>query len=132
MADDTHHGLVINFLTAIEEQDWTCLRRICAPGLTIWHNVDRENKIFFDYLPFLVNIRGRAASWKYRETGYWEVGNRFFRQSLLDARSADGIDLTVATFIIGEIAAGCLTRVEEYYNFTDLAPLLADQMNTIS
>ena len=124
MADNTHHELAITFLTAIEEQDWTCLRRICVPGLLIWHNVDRENKIFFDYLPILVEFRRRAAGWKYRETGYWEAGNCFFRQSLLDVRSVDGVDLTVATFIIGEVTADRITRIDEYYNSADIAPLL--------
>ncbi|WP_156843147.1 hypothetical protein [Novosphingobium aquimarinum] len=124
MADDIHHELAVTFLTAIEEEDWACLHRVCAPGLLIWHNVDREDKIFFDYLPFLVNVRRRAANWKYRETAYWEVRNRFFRQSLLDARSADGVDLTIATCIIGEVEAGRITRIDEYYNFADIAPLL--------
>lgn len=121
-----HHRLIQGFLAAIETQQWDRLADFCTPGVTIWHNVDNAEKPFFPYLPFLQSVRAAASGWRYAETGYWESDDRFFRQSLLTATSRGGESILAATLIIGLVSDGRISRIDEYYNSADIAPLLAD------
>jgi ketosteroid isomerase-like protein len=109
---------------AIERGDYAAIESLWADDVKVWHTGDGCD-----------NDRARALKvirWFIRNTtkrSYEILDRRFFdggfvQQHVLRAHRSDGTSIEMRVCIVIRVDDGLITRIDEYFDPADMAPLL--------
>jgi ketosteroid isomerase-like protein len=110
---------------AIERGDYATVEDLWADDVTVWHTGDAQDN---DRVRALKAIR-----WFIRNTTErsYEILDRqlfdggFVQQHVLRARRSDDVSIEMRVCIVIKVdGAGLITRIDEYFDPADMAPLL--------
>ena len=110
---------------AIERGDYQTVDGMWAPEVTVWHTGDpRDN----DRVRALKVIRWfmdvtTTRSYEILDRRFFDGG--FVQQHVLRASRSDDVSIEMRVCIVVKVdASGLITRIDEYFNPSDMAPLL--------
>lgn len=110
---------------AVEAGDIELIRNeLYAPGFTIWHNYDGRYQTTDENLKMLGWLTRHVRNVRYEEVRRQEITGGFLEQHVLRGELADGTKIEAPTCMIGYIADGKITRLEEYLDTAQVAPML--------
>lgn len=110
---------------AIEAGDYDTVEGLWADGVTVWHSGDTEDD---DRTRALKVIRWFIRTTTHRS--YEILDRRFFdagfvQQHVLRADGTNGSSIVLRVCIVIKIGSdGLITRIDEYFDPADMAPLL--------
>ena len=125
MSVDVSRDVASRLFDAIERGDYATVDGMWADDVLVWHSGDPKD-----------NQRGRALKvirWfmDVTSTRSYEVLDRqffdggFVQQHLLRARRSDGASIELRVCIVIKVdAKGLITRIDEYFDPSDMKPLL--------
>lgn len=120
MPDISSEELVNRFLSAIERGDLTSAMDCISPDAVLWHNGTRQTMTRDQNYEVMQGFIARSLTRKYRDRHLQEFAGGFVLQHLLVATAADGYVLTAAACLVCRTADGRITRLEEYFDWSDL------------
>lgn len=124
-ADDPVLQLADRLFAAVAAGDLAALRdEIYAPDCRIWHNGDGVAQTVEQNLMVLGWAVKHIAELRYEEVRRQRTATGFVQQHVLRGRIANGTELRVPACMIGTVADGRITRLEEYLDMAHFAPLL--------
>ena len=110
---------------AIEVGDFETVASMWADDVTVWHTGDPEDN---DRVRALKVIRWfmkvtTMRSYEILDRRFFDGG--FVQQHVLRAQRPDGISIEMRVCIVIQVdPTGLITRIDEYFDPTDMAPLL--------
>lgn len=120
MPDISAKDLADRFLSAIERGDLAPAIDCIAADAVIWHNGTRQTMSRDENFEVLQGFVARSVTREYRDRRLQEFAGGFVLQHLLVATAADGYVLTAAACLVCRTANGRITRLEEYFDWSDL------------
>ena len=100
--------------TAIEDGDIAGVEQLYAPDIVVWHNYDGAGQTAAENLRTLRWLTRNVTNLRYDEIRLQETPNGFVQQYVLRASAPDGTALDVPVCMVGTVADGQITRLEEY------------------
>ena len=123
--DDPVLALADRLFAAVAAGDLQALREeIYAPDCRIWHNGDGVAQTVEQNLMVLGWAVRHIAGLRYEEVRRQRTPTGFVQQHVLRGRLADGMELRVPACMVGTVAHGRITRLDEYLDLAHFAPLL--------
>jgi ketosteroid isomerase-like protein len=116
------HALADRFFAAIEAGDVAALGSIYADDATIWHNFDQIDQSVADNLLVLGWMHANLGALRYVDIRRIIVDDGFVQQHLLTGHAAGG-PLALPAMMKVTVNDGRITRIEEYLDTAQLAPL---------
>jgi ketosteroid isomerase-like protein len=122
---DVSRDVANRLFAAIERGDYAAVEGMWADDVLVWHSGDPKD-----------NQRGRALKvirWfmDVTTTRTYEILDRQFfdggcvQQHLLRAQRSDGVSIEMRVCIVIKVdAGGLITRIDEYFDPSDMKPLL--------
>lgn len=110
------------FFRAIEAGDVEAVRAIYAPDARIWHNFDRAEQTVDENLKVLGWVAQKLKNRRYRVERRVAIPGGFLQQHVLEAETAAG-PFAMPACIVCQVAAGRITRLEEYLDSAQAAHL---------
>ncbi len=112
---------------AIEQGDVDRVRAIYAPECTVWHNFDEVEQSAEQNLELLGGIVKRIRGLRYEEIRRRRTAEGFLQQHVLRGTAPNGSELEVPACMLVTVRDGKITRIEEYLDSAQLAPILASR-----
>jgi ketosteroid isomerase-like protein len=109
---------------AIASGDLGALREIYAPTVRVWHNFDRVEQSLEENLRVLDWVTKNVSGLRYEQVRRQPTQSGFVQQHVLRGTAAGGEPLEVAACLVCRVEGGRITRIEEYLDSAQLAPLL--------
>lgn len=110
------------FFRAIESGDVEAVRAIYAPDARIWHNFNRAEQTVEENLKVLAWLARKLQNRRYRVERRVAIPGGFLQQHVLEAETASG-PFSMPACIVCQVAAGRITRLEEYLDSAQAAHL---------
>jgi len=110
---------------AIERGDYQTVDSMWAPEVTVWHTGDTRDN---DRVRALKVIRWfmdvtTTRSYEILDRRFFDGG--FVQQHVLRASRSDDVSIEMRVCIVVKVgASGLITRIDEYFNPSDMTPLL--------
>lgn len=120
MDDDT----VERFFTALEAGDTDTMATIYAPDARIWHN-DYSEQGVEDNLAVLRGLHQVVSGLHYEILRRIPVEGAVFQQHILRGRLPDGTEVAMPAAMYLAVDGGRITRIEEYLDSAQAAPIRA-------
>ncbi len=117
--------LADRFFAAIPKGDAAALRQLYAPDAVIWHNFDQKAQSVDENLRVLEWIAANVRNLRYEEISRIVTPQGWVQQHVLRGTAPNGKPLEVPACIVFSVRAGRVTRVEEYLDTAQIAPLRA-------
>jgi uncharacterized protein len=121
-----HHSEIValadRFFSAIEAGDIDALTQLYADDATVWHNFDQLDQNVGDNLRVLAWLHGSVAGLRYTDIDRVILDDGFVQQHVLTGTAAGG-RLEVPAMMRVTVSDGTITRIEEYLDTAQLAPL---------
>jgi ketosteroid isomerase-like protein len=108
---------------AIVAGDVEAVREIYAPEARIWHNTDGVEQTADENLRVLRWLTANVSSLRYEEIRLQRTDRGFIQQHVLRGTTAAGRPIELPACLIGTVADGRITRIDEYFDSAHLAPL---------
>jgi len=124
MSADDSLQLAERLMTAITAGNVEVLRSIYAPNAVIWHNNDGLEQSVDDNLRVLRWVVRTIRSLRYEDIRRQRTDNGFVQQHVLRGIAPNGSDLNIRACLICAVSNGRITRLEEYLDSAQIAPLL--------
>ena len=118
-------ALAERFFAAIPKGDLETVRAIYAPDAVIWHNYDQLEQTAEQNLAVLAWVVKNVAELRYEDVRRFPTPNGFVQQHVLRGTAPDGAKLDVPACIACTVVDGRITRLDEYLDTAQIAPLLA-------
>jgi ketosteroid isomerase-like protein len=129
MDDDTgvEDGLAAanRFFNGLLEGDLGALEEACAPGSVLWINLTEKERPLEESLPGFARLRARVPDLKMEMVRRRGTSKGFVEQHVLTGTMPTGDPLRVVGCFIGVVQDGRITRLEEYVDSAQAAPLSA-------
>ena len=116
-------ALAARFFAAIAAGDVDAVASCYADDAVVWHNYDQVDQPKADNLKVLAWLVGAVPDLSYDEIRRTVVDRAFVQQHVLRGTAPDGTPVEVPAMMRVEVAEGCITRVEEYLDTAQVAPL---------
>jgi ketosteroid isomerase-like protein len=113
-----------DIFTAIEAGDVEGVRAVYAPDAVIWHNNDGIEQGVDDNLRILGWMASTFAARSYDEVRRHEWDTGFVQQHVLRLTRADGTVVELPACIVGTVADGKITRIDEYLDSAHIARIV--------
>ena len=110
---------------AIEAGDIDAVRALYAPDIVVWHNNDGIEQPGDDNLRVLQWVIANLADRRYEVVRRAAIEGGFVQQHVLHAVAPSGDPIAMPACMVGLVADGRITRLDEYLDSAHLAPLLA-------
>jgi ketosteroid isomerase-like protein len=110
------------FFRAIEAGDVEAVRAIYAPDARIWHNFNRSEQSVEENLKVLSWLARKLKNRRYRVERRVPIPGGFIQQHVLEAETAAG-PFSMPACVVCQVAAGRITRLEEYLDSVQAAHL---------
>ena len=111
--------------TAIEAGDIDAVRGLYAPDMVVWHNNDGIEQPGEDNLRVLQWVIANLSERRYEVVRRTTIDGGFVQQHVLHGVAPSGDRIAMPACIVGLVADGRITRLDEYLDSAHLAPLLA-------
>lgn len=112
------------FFAAIPKGDLEAVRAIYAPDAVIWHCFDQKAQSVDENLGVLAWVVKNVSGLRYEDVRRFPTPNGFVQQHVLRGRSPKGVAIEVPACIVCAVANGRITRLDEYLDSAQVAPLL--------
>ncbi len=123
MSTTDHLQVAERLISAISAGDFKALRAIYAPDAVIWHNADGVDQSVDEYVGALRWVVGHMDEMRHEEIRRQGTDSGFVQQHVLRGRAPNGLELNVPTCLVCTIKDGRITRLDEYIDSTQIAPL---------
>jgi ketosteroid isomerase-like protein len=110
--------------TAIEAGDVDAVTALYADDAVIWHNFDGVEQTPEDNVKVLAWLTAKVTDLRYEDVRRTPLADGFVQQHVLRASTAAG-RLDVPCCLVVRVAEGRITRIDEYLDTAQLAPLFA-------
>jgi len=117
--------LARRFVGAIERGDIEGVKACYAPDARIWHNNDQLEQTVGENLRVLGWVIRNLRSRRYRIVRLEALGDGYLQQHVLEATLPDGSAFAMPACLIVRTREGRITRLDEYLDSAQTAPLLA-------
>jgi ketosteroid isomerase-like protein len=118
-------ALARRLFDAATSGDAAMLRQMFAPDAIIWNNVEDVEHGAADGLAMLGRLGRRVAQYRYERVRLQATETGFVEQHIVRGTSSDGKDFAIPKCVLVTVAGGLITRLEEYVDAKQLAPLLS-------
>jgi ketosteroid isomerase-like protein len=115
--------LAERLFAAIAAGDVDGVRAIYAPGCVVWHNHDAVEQPAEDNLRTLAWVTRNIRDLRYEEIRRQATETGFVQQHVLRGIAPNGKALEVPACVVGTVADGKITRLDEYLDSAALAVL---------
>lgn len=109
---------------AIGSGDLGAVRQIYAPTIRVWHNFDRVEQSLEENLRVLDWVVKNVSGLRYEQVRRQPTESGFVQQHVLRGTAPGGESLEVAACLVCRVEGGRITRIDEYLDSAQLAPLL--------
>lgn len=110
---------------AIERSDTDAIERLWADDVLVWHSgdlQDNDRALALRVIRWFIR-RTTERRYEIRDRRLFDGG--FVQQHVLHATATNGATIAMRVCIVIEVAdAGVITRIDEYFDPADMAPLL--------
>jgi ketosteroid isomerase-like protein len=113
------------FFAAVAAGDLDAVRSIYAPDAVIWHNNDDAEQTVEENLRVLRWATSRIAGFRYEDVRRSATATGFMEQHTLRGQAPNGDELRVPACIVCTVRDGRITRLDEYLDSAQIAPLTA-------
>ena len=124
MSDDPILALAERLFAAVTAGDVAALREIYAPDCRIWHNSDGVAQTVEQNLMVLGWVTKHVRDRRYEDVRLQRTPTGFVQQHVLRGATASGKSLSVPACLVGTVADGRITRLDEYLDMAHLAALI--------
>ena len=111
---DDVEAVAARFFAAIEAGDTDALRSLYSPDAVVWHNTDGVEQTVDENLVVLGWVIHNVNGWHYEEVRRTSYEGGFVQQHLGKGVAPSGLPFEMPACIVGQIADGRVTRIEEY------------------
>lgn len=118
-------ALAERFFAAVCAGDEATLRAIYAPDAAVWHNYDGIEQNVEQNLLVLRWVSEHIEGFRYEGRVTQATAAGFVEQHRTRGRTASGFELDMPACIVCTVVDGRITRVDEYLDSAQIAPLLA-------
>ena len=118
-------ALADRFFAAIPKGDLESVRAIYAPDARIWHNNDQKTQNVDENLAVLGWVTKNISGLRYEEVRRQVTPSGFVQQHVLRGTAPNGTPIEIPACILCTVANGRITRLDEYLDSAQIAPLLA-------
>jgi len=115
--------LAERLIGAIVAGDVEAVRALYAPEARIWHNYDGLEQTVEENLRVLRWLVRNVAGLRYEQIRRLRTDEGFLQQHVLRGTSPEGRAVELPACLIGTVANGRITRIDEYFDSAHLAPL---------
>ena len=110
---------------AIERGDYATVDGMWADDVLVWHSGDPKDNQRIRALKVIRWFMDITATRNYEILDRQFFDGGFVQQHILRARRSDGVSIEMRVCIVIKVdAEGRITRVDEYFDPADMAPLL--------
>ena len=113
------------FFAAIGKGDLDAVRAIYAPDAVIWHNNDGVEQNVAQNLAVLAWVVKNVSGLRYEDVRRFPTPSGFVQQHVLRGAAPSGVAIEIPACIVCAVANGRITRLDEYLDSAQVAPLLA-------
>ena len=113
------------FFAAIPKGDLDAVRAIYADDAVIWHNNDQQEQNVAQNLAVLGWVVKNISELRYEDVRRFPLPGGFVQQHVLRGRAPNGTALAIPAGLVCAVANGRITRLDEYLDSAQVAPLLA-------
>lgn len=110
-------------IAAIVAADIDAVRGLYAPQARIWHNFDGVEQGVDENLRVLRWLVRNVSNLRYDAVRRQRTDTGFVQQHVLRGDMADGSRIEVPACLVGTVQDGRITRLDEYLDTAQLAPL---------
>lgn len=108
---------------AVQAGDTDTVRELYAPDAVIWHNDDGLEQSPEENLRVLRWVARNIKDFRYEEVRRHETPTGFVEQHVLRGIAPNGAPLEIPACIVCEVKDGRITRLDEYLDSAQTAPL---------
>ncbi len=113
--------------TAIERGDYDAVAAMWAEDVKVWHSGDAADNDLGPALKVIRWFMRITSSRRYEILDRQFFDGGFVQQHVLHAESTAGASIQLRVCIVIKVGAdGRITRIDEYFDPADMAPLLAN------
>jgi ketosteroid isomerase-like protein len=109
---------------AIERGDYEAVERLWADDVAVWHSGDAHDNDRVRALKVIRWFIGTTRQRTYEILDRQFFGGGFVQQHVLRADGTNGSSITLRVCIVIKVDDGLITRIDEYFDPADMAPLL--------
>jgi len=102
---------------AVERNDMIAYRALFRPDATVWTSMERRERSLDEHVALVAAARGRCNEWDYDVTRSERTRDGFFAQQRVRL-VANGVERFTVAVVIGVVADGVITHLDEYFNRT--------------
>ena len=127
--DSAAHVLALadRFITAVASGDLRTVRELYAPDAVIWHNNDGAQQTVEENLRVLEWVHRNVEDFRYEDVRRHATDDGFIEQHTVRGRTLSGAELEIPACLVCTVAAGRITRVDEYLDSAHLASLIGER-----
>jgi ketosteroid isomerase-like protein len=118
-------SLADRFFAAIPKGDLETVRAIYAPDARVWHNNDGQTQDVEQNLAVLGWVTKNISGLRYEDVRRQVTPSGFVQQHVLRGIAPNGTPLEIPACILCTVVNGRITRLDEYLDSAQIAPLLA-------
>ena len=126
---DTHEAEILaladRFFEAIPKGDVETIRRLYAEDAAVWHNFDGVAQTVDQNLRVLAWVAANVDGLRYEDVRRRVTADGWVQQHVLRGTAPNGEPLALEACIVFTVADGRITRLDEYIDSEQAAPLLA-------
>ena len=110
---------------AIERGEYETVETLWADDVTVWHSGDSRDNDRVRALKVIRWFIDVTATRTYEILDRQLFDGGFVQQHILRARRADDVSIEMRVCVVIKVnAEGLITRIDEYFDPTDIAPLM--------
>lgn len=117
------HAFAERFMAALDGHDADTVRSFYAPGATCWHNFDNYDQPLEENMKLFAWMARKAPERRYRVLRRELLPDGWMQQHVLEARLADGRQMTLFACCVITLENGLIKRIEEYVDPAQAAVL---------
>jgi ketosteroid isomerase-like protein len=126
MKNEASLDLAERLFAAIVAGDVDAVRGIYSPDARVWHNFDQVEQTVDENLRVLRWLVRSVAGLRYEEIRRQATDSGFVQQHVLRGTSPTGKPIELPACMVCTVKDGRITRIEEYFDSAQLAPLATD------
>jgi uncharacterized protein len=121
--NDTNVQVADVLFEALLAGDGGKLEELFDPAAVLWHNFTGHEDGRAAFVPGFVRFAGMVQGLKFEDVRRVGTPTGFVEQHTLTGRTADGTPVAIRECLIGTVKDGRITRLNEYLDSAQLAPL---------
>jgi ketosteroid isomerase-like protein len=130
VVNDPEHGgaalaVAERLFAAIAAGEVEAVREVYAPDASIWHNYDGATQTVDENVRVLAWVVAHVKQLRYTDVRREATESGFVQQHVLRGTAPSGAEIAIPACIVCRVEGGRITRLDEYFDGSQLTPLLA-------